>query len=362
MAVSSFRGRRIDLKGLARTLGLSVTTVSRALNGYDDVSPRTRERVERAARELGYTPNALARRLTSGRAETVAFIPQAVEPCFESPYVAELLVGIGEALHRSNFDLVLAGGSLSDDPLAACRRLVEEGRVDGMILDRTFVDDPRVAYLLDQRFPFVTLGRDRWCARHAWLDSDGERAFYALTRALVRAGHRRIAFIGADPRFNFLRTRERGYRRALREAGVGWDPDLVRYDGFSEGGGAEACRALLRLAEPPTAILCIEDLTALGAMQAVWASGRRPGWDVAVVGYNDTPLAAAASPSLSSFRLPVRAAGRRLADMVLAIVQGTPADRHQELWVPQFIARSSHHWREEREAPERLLNLPTAPG
>ncbi len=351
----------VDLKELARRLGLSMTTVSRALNGYPDVSAKTRERVVRMARELGYTPNALARRLTVGRSETVGFVPQAMEPYFGNPYFADLLAGMGEALYRAGFDLVLAGLHDDVDALAACRRLVAERRVDAIVLDRTYEDDPRVEYLLLRGFPFVTLGRDRWAQRHAWLDSDGRRATLALTRALIAAGHRRIAFIAADMRFNFVADRVEGYREALAWAGIAPDPLLLRHEGFSERGGAAATSALLALAAPPTAILCIEDLTAIGAMRALRAAGLEPGRDVAVVGYNDIPLAAATEPPLSTFRMPVREAGRRLAEVALALAAGADAAAFRELWMPRFIARGSHHWRGAR-GPLNLDLSPEAAG
>ncbi|HFD16832.1 MAG TPA: LacI family transcriptional regulator [Rhodospirillales bacterium] len=332
---------RINLKELSRRLGLSMTTVSRALNGYPDVSPSTRERVVSMARELGYAPNAAARRLTSGRSETIGFVPQNIAAYYGNPYFADLLAGIGETLHAANFDLVLACVPEGEAPLDVCRRLVEGRRVDGLILDRTFTEDPRIDYLAARGFPFATLGRDRQAARHAFLDIDGERALEMATRRLLALGHREIAFIAADPRFNFVRERLAGYRRALADAGIPRRRSLVRHDGFGEEAGARAARALMRLCPRPTAILCIEDLTAIGAMRALRELGLRPGREVSVIGYNDIPLARIAEPPLTTIRMPIREAGRRLAAMVLALLEGAaPADL-QEIWEPELVPRES---------------------
>lgn len=331
----------MNLKELSRRLGLSMTTVSRALNGYPDVSPRTRERVVSMARELGYAPNASARRLTSGRTETIGFVPQSIAAYYGNPYFADLLAGIGETLHAANFDLVLACVPEGEAPFEVCRRLVEGRRVDGLILDRTFTEDPRVDYLAARGFPFATLGRDRQAGRHAFVDLDGERALELATSRLIELGHREIAFIAADPRFNFVRERLAGYRRALARAGIACREEHLRHDGIGEEAGARAARALMALRRPPTALLCIEDLTAIGAMRALRALGHRVGREVSVIGYNDIPLARIAEPPLTTIRMPIRAAGRRLAAMALALVGGAdPADL-QEVWEPELVIRES---------------------
>ncbi len=331
----------MNLKELSRRLGLSMTTVSRALNGYSDVSPRTRERVVSMARELGYAPNATARRLSSGRSETIGFVPQSLAAYYGNPYFADLLAGIGETLHAANFDLVLACVPEGEAPLDVCRKLVEGRRVDGLILDRTFTADPRVEYLAGRGFPFATLGRDRQAARHAFVDLDGERALEMATMRLLELGHREIAFIAADPRFNFVRERLAGYRRALARAGIVPRRELLRHDGFGEEAGARAARALMRLRPRPTALLCIEDLTAIGAMRALRGLGLRPGREVSVIGYNDIPLARVAEPPLSTIRMPIRDAGRRLAAMVLALLDGADPGELQEIWEPELILRES---------------------
>ncbi len=344
----------MTLKELSRRLGLSMTTVSRALNGYSDVSPRTRERVVRAAREMGYTPNAVARRLTSGRTETIGFVPQNIAAYYGNPYFADLLAGIGETLHRHNLDLIIACAPDAEGPLDSCRRLVDGRRVDAVILDRTFTEDPRVDYLLERRFRFVTLGRTSRATEHAFVDVDGRLALELATERLISLGHRRIAFVAADPRFNFVRERVEGYRRGLERSGISLPEGYLRHDGFGEAAGAKAASELLSLPEPPTAILCIEDLTAIGAMRAIRARGMEPGRDVAVIGYNDIPLARLADPPLTTIRMPIRAAGRRLAEMALALVEGARPDLLQEVWKPQLVVRAS-------DPPPRVHPAPIEP-
>lgn len=327
-----------------------MTTVSRALNGYSDVSPTTRERVVEAARALGYMPNSLARRLSSGRAECIGFVMEEVNVYYGDPYFTQLISGIGEVLGRANLDLVISGAASRDDQLPAYRRLVGGRRVDGLILDRTRSRDPRVGFLLDQGFPFVTLGRDDRADEHAWVDVDGAAAFREMTRHLIRLGHRRIGFVGADQRYHFVADRNDGYLVAMAEAGLPVEP-AWRADGdLSEGGGAEAARRLLSLPEPLTAIVCLDDLTAMGALRAARACGRRVGTDLSVTGYNDLNLALHADPPLTTSRMPIREAGQRLAQMLLQVLNGTAPASLQELWTSTLQIRQSTAPCREREA------------
>ncbi|MEZ5848872.1 MAG: LacI family DNA-binding transcriptional regulator [Geminicoccaceae bacterium] len=333
--------QRIDLKGLAQVLGLSMTTVSRALNGYSDVSEKTRRRVEKQARLLGYTPNAQARRLTSGMTETIGFVLGDVSGYYDDPYFAQLLAGMSEVLTRLNYDLVISTRGAGGDPLGGYRRLVDERRVDGIVLDRTRRDDERIAFLLEAGMPFVSFGRSEVSGDHAFLDADCEEAGYIATRRLLGLSHRRIAFLGAPRGYMFNHLRLRGYERALNEAGLEIDPQLVTVTAYEEEGSFHAATGLLRLDHPPTAIVCIDDMAAMGAVVAVRSEGLEVGEDVSIIGYNDIAPAALMDPPLTTVRIDSRAAGRRLAEMLLAVIAGRPASVFQEVWAPTLVVRSS---------------------
>ncbi len=330
-----------DLKELSRRLGLSMTTVSRALNGYPEVGAQTRARVLKLARELGYTPNALARRLSSGRAECVGFVLGDGHRYFNDPYFSELIAGIGTALGAANLDLVISGVDCSGDPLAPYRRLVDGRRVDGLILDRTRTEDARVAFLLSRGVPFVTLGRNARQNEHAWLDVDGAAAFEALTRRLLAFGHRRIGFLGADPAYNFAHERFAGYVRALAAEGLVMDPALRADGDLTEPGGAAAAALLLDRRPMPTALVCIDDLTALGAMREARRRGLAIGRDVSITGYNDLILAAIANPRLTTVSFPIRRAGERLATLLLERLRSDGPPPTGELWSGALVAGES---------------------
>lgn len=333
--------KKTSLRDLAERLNLSMTTVSRALNGYSDVSAKTRERVRQVAQELGYTPNAQARRLTSGSTEAIGFVMSDVDAYFGDPYFAELLAGLTDVLNQADLDLVISCASAPDEQLATYQRLVEAQRVDGLILDRTRMSDPRVEYLLDQGFPFVAFGQTDRKAEHAFLDFDGEEAFAAVANRLIDLGHRRIAMIGADPSYNFVRLRRLGYERALKAAGLKIDPTYYLADGFSLDAGARSTAALLERPYPPTAIMCIDDSTAMGVVDALRQHGLRAGRDVAVTGYNDVASARLCDPPLTTVAMPARRAGRKLADMLLALLRGSALTDLQEIWTPELVVRGS---------------------
>ena len=333
--------KKPSLKELSSRLELSMTTVSRALNGYEDVSQRTRERVIEAAKVMGYTPNVLARRLTTGNSEAVGFVMSNVDDYFGDPYFAELLAGITEVLNRADKDLVIACAASPEEQLAKYRRLVQGRRVDGLVLDRTRTKDPRVDYLLERKFPFVAFGQTGRSSEHAYLDFDGHKAFYETACRLIRLGHRKIAMIGADSRYNFVKMRRQGYEAALIDAGIQLDPRYYGASGFGQAAGATGTHKLLDLPDPPTAIMCIDDLNALGAMAALRDRGLSAGVDVSITGYNNVASAKLCDPPLTTVSMPARKAGNRLAGMLIELLRGKSVEELQEIWVPTLVPRQS---------------------
>jgi LacI family transcriptional regulator len=208
------------LKELARSLDLSITTVSRALAGYSDVAARTRERVRAAAAAHDYRPHALARRLQKGRSEAVALVLPAEPGHFDEPLFMEMIVAIGARLARADLDLIVMAAREGPEEDKAYRRLVEGRRADAAIVVRTRRRDTRIRYLLDHGFPFVAHGRSEEPGDYAFVDGDGEAAFRAATAMLAARGHRTIALINAPEQFMFAHLRAKGWRTALAEAGL----------------------------------------------------------------------------------------------------------------------------------------------
>jgi LacI family transcriptional regulator len=328
------------LKDIARALGLAVPTVSRALAGHADIAAATRARVRAAAAAQGYRPNTLARRLQSGRSETVALVLPTEPGHFNEPLFMEMICAIGERLARADLDLVVMAARPGPDELKVYRRLVEGRRADAAIVVRTRRRDPRIRYLLDQGFPFVTHGRSDEKGAHAFVDSDGEAAFCAATEMLLGLGHACIALINAPEQFMFAHLRAKGWRAALAAAGA--VPGPKRVAAPSEESGYRLMRELLALEQRPTAVLCATDRMAIGALRAVADAGLRAGVDVSVVGHDNIAAATYTDPPLTTFDLPVAADGERLVEVLLALLGGgKPAD-FREIRQARLIARRSH--------------------
>ncbi|MEP2890560.1 LacI family DNA-binding transcriptional regulator [Tateyamaria sp.] len=331
----------VNLKSLAAHLGLTVGTVSRAMNDYADISVATRQRVQKAAAELGYRPNQNARRLSLGQPETVCYLMPRQTGVTIQPFVAQLLQGLGEALGRRNWDLLVHHAESSQDDLERIDRLVRTGRVGGIVISRPLKNDPRVQLLKDLGCPFVVHGRTAEFADYAWYDVDGEDALVTAVNHLADLGHRRIAYVGAPLQHQFAQERLNGYNRAVLHNGLTPDPQLIQIANFSDDGGEMAASILLDLPEPPTGIVCVSDTVAFGVLAGIRARGMQPGQDVSVIGYDGLHFGIHANPPLTTMAQPQAHAGRRLGDMLLAIVDGGDPKAHQELQRAHLVRRKT---------------------
>ncbi len=331
----------ITLKSLAAHLGLTVSTVSRAMNGYDDISPATRERVKKAALELGYRPNLNARRLSIGTPETICYLMPRQIGSNVQPFVAQLLAGLADALNKRNWDLLVSQADSSSEDLANIDRLVRSGRIAGLVISRPLKSDPRIPLMQQLGCPFVVHGRTGSSDDYAWYDVDGEDAFVTAVNHLAGMGHRRIGFIGAPLQYQFAQERLDGYRRGLTHNGLTVDPDLVQIAEFNDDGGAAAAAVLLDLPQPPTALVCVSDVMALGALSMLHARGLVPGQDVSVIGYDGLHFGQHANPPLTTMAQPQAHAGRRLGDILLAIIDGASPTKFQELQRAYLVPRNT---------------------
>ncbi|WP_342360732.1 substrate-binding domain-containing protein [Terrarubrum flagellatum] len=329
----------MSLKVLATSLGLSKTTVSRALDGYEDVSAATRERVRAAARAMNYAPNPIARRLSRGSAEAVALVVPAGPGHFYEPVMTQMLAGLGETLSEAGFQLLLMTARPGEEEERTYRRLVSSRIADAAIVVRTRVDDPRIRWLSENRFPFVTLGRSEHRQPFAFIDGDAETAFREATAAFIRHGHRRVALIASPRQYSFARIRTAGWLAAMNAAGLAVDAFTEAEP--TEEGGLLAARALIEMRPLPTAILCMTDRIAIGAMSALRAAGLKPGVDVAIMGHDNIPASPYTDPPLATMDLPGADVGHGLGEKALALINGADAASLSEIRPVSLIWRES---------------------
>ena len=332
----------VTLKDIAERVGKSITTVSRALYDYDDVSPKTKELVHKAALEMGYTPNTFAQRLQKQRTDTLGFIIPTFGPRFSDPFFSEFIAGLGDEVALHHFDLLVStappGGP---EEQALYQRWVQSRRIDGLVLSRMRLQDWRVEYLGNAGSPFVALGRSHTLVDYPYIEVDSRAGFATLVRHLVERGHRRIAYIGALADLVLQSERLAGYRDGLSAAGLAFDETLVAEGNLTRVGGYRAAQRLLDLPDPPTAIIGVNDLTAIGAIRAAHERKLVVGRDLAVAGYDGIEDAEHTHPPLTTLNQPVYDLARRLVPMLLAQIDGEPLPERHVLLQPELVARES---------------------
>jgi LacI family transcriptional regulator len=331
----------MNIQEFAATLGLSVSTVSKAMNDRVDVSAKTREKVLAAAAKLGFVPDPAGRRLRRQTSDTIGFVLSAPQAHFAHPFFLDMLSGIDEALDGTDYQIIITSGRSVEREIDVFRRLVERQRVDGLLFGRTRKHDERIAYLLERDVPFVTFGRSETPGDFAWLDIDRTVVARDGCARFVRLGHRRIALVNAPAYLMFSKHQRDGYKAALRAAGIAFDAGLYVEEDLTEEAGGRAARKLLESRDPPTAFICGHDTVALGVMRAVGEMGKVVGRDVGVIGGDDHPMGKLVTPALTTFSAETRKAGHRMVEMLFERLNGTPATKLQEVWTPSLIVRAS---------------------
>ena len=331
----------VTIRDLAEKLNLSITTVSRALDGYTDVAEETRKRVVKAANEMGYEPSYAARQLRRKRTDTIGYILPTSSPRFSDPFSVNFLTGLCDEAATQNIDLMVTScPPESEQEQHQYRRWVHGRRVDGLILNRTRLDDWRIGFLAQENIPFVSLGKGEGTASYPHIDIGDAEGVRHLVLHLAQKGHTRIAFIGARPNLVIQKERYQGYRLGLDDARVTFDTSLVLQGDLSEESGYLAAQKLLALQNPPTAILGINDLTALGVMHAAKERGLYIGTELAIAGYDGIKETEYTNPPLTTIHQPTYDIARELARMLIRAIEGESVSPNHSIR-PRLLIRAS---------------------
>lgn len=331
----------MNLKDLAHRLGLSPTTVSRALNGYPEVNEATRERVIAAAKEHNYHPNARAIRLATGRAMAVGtVIAIANRHEIVNPVFADFIAGAGETYSRNDYDMLLSVVR-DEDEEQTYRTMKVKGNVDGVVVHGPRENDHRIALLHEIGLPFVVHGRATGStAPYSWLDVNNRRAIQHATEFLLDLGHRRIGLVNGLEFMDFAIRRRRGYLDALAARQIAPDPDLMASGQMTEAVGYSAARAMLALPDPPTAFVAASMLSGMGVRRAIEGEGLKLGRDVSVIIFDDDlsyMKNGEDRPIFTAMRSSVREAGRQVAEMLLARIANPDAGEVQQLLEAELV-------------------------
>ncbi|MEP3297758.1 MAG: substrate-binding domain-containing protein [Pseudoruegeria sp.] len=326
----------MNLKELSNHLGLSQTTVSRALNGFPEVNEATRRKVLEAAQQHNYAPNRRAKSLATGRAMSIGHvIPVTVKHEMVNPVFADFIAGAGETYSNAGYDMLLSVVR-DDDEEQAYRNMARKGSVDGVILHSPREKDPRLNLLTELGLPFVVHGRiGDESAPYSWLDINNGHAFERATDLLLDLGHTRIAMINGLEYMDFARRRRLGYETALKNRAIVPDPIICFSDEMTEQNGFYRTMELLSQDNAPTAILVSSYISAIGVGRAIEKSGYRIGQDISVVTHDDDLSFLRNGddiPTFTATRSSVRDAGQRCAEILLSQIEGTSSPPVQELW------------------------------
>ncbi|RME50408.1 MAG: LacI family transcriptional regulator [Caldilineae bacterium] len=331
----------VTIKDVAKRVGRSITTVSRALNDYDDVSEETRRLVKQVAAEMGYVPSSIAQKLQKRQADTIGVILPTYGPRFSDPFFSEFLAGIGNTAAKQGFDLLVSTRAPGDEEINAYLNKIRSRRVDGFIIVRTRRNDPRIALLKEQNFPFAAFGRIESGNTFPLVDEDSEQGMRMVVSHLIEQGHTRIACITAPGDLMFAHYRRQGYIAALQAHNLSLEPSLVVEGDLTQRSGRQAARQLLNLPHPPTAIAACNDLMAIGAMSTAQEQGLVVGKDIAITGFDDIPWAENTHPPLTTVHQPIYRIGTMVCQMLIQLIRGEPLSQQQVILQPTLIVRQS---------------------
>jgi LacI family transcriptional regulator len=332
----------LTLEQIAELAGVSRSTVSRVINERPNVREEVRKHVLRVIHETGYEPHAAARSLVTRRTHIIGIIiPAAVTTIFTDPFFPLLLSGVTETCNAHNYHLMLSLFNGHVDQKEMYRRAVRNGYLDGVIMSSTQLDDPLVPQLFLDRVPFVLVGRSP-DERVNYVDVDNVGAARMAVEHLIRLGHQRIATITGPLNTAPGQDRLAGYRQALEAHQLLTSENLIVEGGFSEGSGSTATQRLLSVS--PTAIFVASDMMAIGALKAIRQAGLRIPDDIALVGFDDVPIATAIEPALTTVRQNIGRLGSMAADLLLNLVENPPDERtsaHRIVLPAELVVRDS---------------------
>ena len=327
------------LRDVAKKARVSPMTVSRVVNGAPSVRPETRRRVEKAISDLNFIPNGVARGLKSNKTGSLGLIV----PDIVNPFFAVVVRGAETVARRAGYRLLLC---ISENDLALERQYVEDmisHCVEGLLIapvgDRSLSN---FELLVRRKFPFVLMDRSVRGLDCDLVQGDNVAGARRLVRHLVSIGHRRIAAIMEPDNVSTARERLQGYQEALAAAGIAPDPELVAQTSADRAGGYSATHQILSLDPLPTAILAVNNMTALGAMQAIRERGLAVPADIALVCFDDVEHLAVLSPFLTVMNQPAESFGTVAAQLLLDRIAGKTSERPRQVVLqPHLLVRES---------------------
>jgi len=327
----------VTVRDVARAAGVSASTVSRVLNGYADIRDETRRRVLQAAQELGYQPNHVARSMVLKKTFTLGLVVSDLS----NPFYGETARIITATARQFNYEVFVC--NTYDDPhvLAQSIRALRMRRVDGILCGSAQLGDPVLEELVVSGFPLVMYNRKIDHPASHYIVLDNERAGYCATEHLLSLGHTAIAFVAGHSRTSTARDRQQGYLSALKRWGIPVNPSYIRYGGYDQWRASVVVQELMGGPDPPTALVCANDVMALGALDAVLRAGLRVPENVSIVGVDDIEVAGHQAISLTTVAQNKQEMGRLAVEKLVALIDGKIDHPLRIVLPPHLIVRGT---------------------
>lgn len=333
--------KKITLKEVAERAGVSYQTVSKVLNRQVQVSTKTEQRIKDAVRELGYRPNQIARSMRVMRSHMIGYSWIPTTPNQANHILDQFLSSMVLEAEEAGYHLLPFPFREGNAHVEDYRELINTGRVDGFVLSSVNYNDPRISFLLEQKFPFVAFGRSNDELDFPYVDVDGASGIAQAVQYLISRQHRCIAVIAWPEDSRVGNARLRGYHEAMQDCGLDVRAEWIeRGEGTFEF-GREAASRLMKLppASRPTAIVALNDTQAIGALHAAREQGLEVGRDISIIGFDDAPMSQYLLPPMTTVRQPIREAGRKCVEILIDLMKGEQSQERQVLLQPELILR-----------------------
>ena len=326
-------GRRTTINDVAAAAGVSVATVSKAVNGRYGIASETVARVLKVVQELGYESSLVASSMRSRRTGVIGVLVADFEP-----FSAEILKGVGSALHDTHFDLLAYAGSHQVEGPGWERRSLQ--RLSGTLIDGAIIVTPTVVSA-SVDIPIVAIDPQAGRADLPTVESDSFGGARQATQYLIELGHTRIGFLGGRSDLRSAGLRDAGYRRALSDAGIAYDPSLVRDGHYQHDTAREPAISLLKDPMRPTAVFAANDLSGIATLEVAAELGLDVPGDLSVIGFDDIPEASQMTPPLTTVRQPMQALGATAARMVVSLMAGETLESTHVLMATRLVPRAT---------------------
>lgn len=328
---------RVTIKDVAKRAGVSPSTVSRVISNSSKISGKTKEKVRKVMEEMNYHINQNARNLVQQSTQTIGIVmKRSAKESFHDPFFPEVLRGISAWCHRQDYSISLTTGESEEAIFQEVVKMVQRKKVDGIIVSYSKKEDRVVPYLLEHNFPFVVIGKPLGLGESVtYVDNDNVQAARDATEFLIGKGHEDIAYIGGSLQFEVEKYRLQGFKEAILLNGLGASDDYLHHPEAPEF-IKDAVKKLMQLKTPPTAIVAIDDLTALNILLGLRENRVRVPEDVSIIGFNNTMISAFSYPSLTSIDTQVYQLGYEAAKCVIEEIKH-PSQYKKNIIIPTVL-------------------------